>query len=162
MHLNTLFLLLTSLYFGSVTAQEIPAIKAKTLIDRIEKGGDTTYLINFWATWCAPCVRELPQFEAINEKYGDKGVKVILVSLDLKRDYSVKLPAFIVKRGLKSEVVFMDESDANSWIPLIYTNWSGVIPATWAFNKSNELNLFEWSEWDEGALEKWLIEKVIK
>lgn len=154
--------LLSFLCIHSVSAQEIPALKAERLIERMEDGGDTTYIINFWATWCAPCVRELPQFEELNEKYGSQRIKVILVSLDLKRDYAVKLPAFIEKRGLKSEVVFLDESDANRWIPLMHPEWSGVIPATWAFNKSKNLNLFEWSEWEEGALEKWLIERVLK
>jgi thiol-disulfide isomerase/thioredoxin len=161
MHYIVLLALLSFSCIPSVAAQEVPAIKSASLMERMEKGGDTTYLINFWATWCAPCVRELPQFEAVNQKYGSERIKVILVSLDLKRDYDIKLPAFIKKRNLKSEVVFLDESDANSWIPLIHPEWSGVIPATWAYNKTRNLNLFEWSEWEEGSLEKWLIEKVL-
>ena len=40
------------------------------------------YLIDFWATWCKPCIKELPAFEELNARYQDKGLKVVLVSLD--------------------------------------------------------------------------------
>lgn len=155
------FLLFTWLSLSTVKAQAIPAIKVDDLLNRIGQGRDTTYLINFWATWCAPCVRELPQFEKINEQYLEKGIKVMLVSLDFKKDYMVKLPAFIEKRGIKSDVLFLDEQDANLWIPRIHPDWTGAIPATWIVNSSRQINDFVWSEWDEGELEKWLLEKVL-
>lgn len=39
---------------------------------------DTVYLVNFWATWCAPCVAELPAIKAVEKKYSDKKFKVLL------------------------------------------------------------------------------------
>ncbi|BAO76501.1 TlpA family protein disulfide reductase [Winogradskyella sp. PG-2] len=96
----------------------------------INKKGDKVFVVNFWATWCAPCVKELPYFENINKTYKDKNVEVLLVSLDFPRYYDTKLKPFIKKHDLKSEVVAFDDTDQNRWIPAINEDWSGALPAT--------------------------------
>lgn len=101
----------------------------------INKQDDKVHVVNFWATWCAPCVKELPYFEEINQEYKDKDVEVLLVSLDFPRNYESKLKPFIAKRNLKSEVVAFDDVDQNRWIPAINKDWSGAIPATIIYNK---------------------------
>ncbi|MCB0447201.1 MAG: TlpA family protein disulfide reductase [Gelidibacter sp.] len=105
---------------------------------------DKTYVVNFWATWCAPCVKELPSFEALNSKYGSENVEVILVSLDFPNKYESKLKPFIKEKGLKSKVVALNDTDSNMWIPKINENWSGAIPATLIFNK-NKRQFYEQS-----------------
>ena len=87
-------------------------------------------VLNFWATWCAPCVKELPYFEAVNKTYKDKNVEVLLVSLDFPRNYERKLKRFIKTHDLRSKNVAFDDTDQNRWIPAINKNWSGAIPAT--------------------------------
>jgi thiol-disulfide isomerase/thioredoxin len=89
---------------------------------------DTTYVINFWATWCAPCIKELPYFEKLNSE--NESVKVILVSLDSKKDLDKKLIPFIKKRKLASKVMLLADKDYNSWLSKVDENWSGAIPAT--------------------------------
>lgn len=101
----------------------------------INKSDNKVHVVNFWATWCAPCVKELPYFEEINQEYKDKDVEVLLVSLDFPRNYESKLKPFIAKRNLKSEVVAFDDVDQNRWIPAINKDWSGAIPATIIYNK---------------------------
>lgn len=96
---------------------------------------DKTYVVNFWATWCAPCIKELPYFEQLNATYSDKNVKVILVSLDFPKKYDSHLKPFIKKHNLKSKVLALDDNDSNTWIPAIDPDWSGAIPATLIFNK---------------------------
>ena len=96
----------------------------------ISKKDDKVHVVNFWATWCAPCVKELPYFEKINEAYKDKGVEVLLVSLDFPKNYDSKLKPFIKKYDLQSEVVAFDDTDQNRWIPAINEDWSGALPAT--------------------------------
>lgn len=99
---------------------------------------DTTYVINFWATWCLPCVKELPFFEQVNEKYKSQKVKVILVSLDMPNKIESNLIPFIIKKKLQSEVLHLNDPDANSWIEKVDKNWSGAIPATYIYkNKSH-------------------------
>lgn len=106
------------------------------------KDPDKTYVINFWATWCAPCVKELPYFEELNANYANSNVEVILVSLDFPKHIESKLIPFMKKNDLKSEVVLLDDVDANTWIPKVNKNWSGSIPATIIYNK-NERRFYE-------------------
>lgn len=96
---------------------------------------DTTYVVNFWATWCVPCVEELPHFEKLNEKYKDNKVKVLLVSIDMHKMVEDRLIPFIKKNNIKSDVVLLRDPDSNSWIPKVDSTWSGAIPATVIYNK---------------------------
>ena len=109
----------------------IPSYDFKTFQEKIlQKSNDTTYVVNFWATWCKPCVKELPYFERINKEYADKKVKVILASLDFPNKIQSQVVPFIKKNKLHSEIVLLDDADANSWIPKVSKEWSGAIPAT--------------------------------
>jgi thiol-disulfide isomerase/thioredoxin len=101
----------------------------------LTKTDDKTYVVNFWATWCAPCVKELPHFEQLNKNYKDKQVEVILVSLDFPSQYEKKLKPFIKKYDLQSKILVLDDVDQNTWIPKINKNWDGAIPVTIIYNK---------------------------
>lgn len=96
---------------------------------------DKIYVVNFWATWCAPCIKELPYFEKLNNDYADKKVEVILVSLDFPTKYDSNLKPYIKEKNLKSKVVALNDMDSNMWIPKISEDWSGAIPATLIYNK---------------------------
>ncbi len=103
----------------------------------LKKNDGKVYVINFWATWCKPCIKELPFFEELNAKYSDKNVEVILVSLDFPHLYETKLKPFIVDNKLDSKVIVLDDVDMNAWIPKVSENWSGSIPATIIYNKDS-------------------------
>ena len=103
----------------------------------LKKDNDTTYVVNFWATWCVPCVEELPSFEKLNKEYKDKKVKVILVSLDMSKQIESRLIPFIQKKKLQSKVVLLNDPDANAWIEKVDKSWSGAIPATIIYKKQN-------------------------
>jgi thiol-disulfide isomerase/thioredoxin len=94
----------------------------------LESENDQIILVNFWATWCAPCVKELPFFEAFNAQTND--VRVILVSLDFVEQLETRFKPFVHKKGLKSELIVLDDMDANKWIDMVDPSWSGTIPAT--------------------------------
>lgn len=143
---------------ASLYGQSVRVVKADDIIQRIQNSEDTTYIINFWATWCAPCVKELPHFEEINSRYSDQKVKVLLVSLDLKRDLETKLKAFVERRNLQSEVLYLDEKDPNVWIPKFTDKWEGVIPATLFYNKNNHLNEFRAGSFEGDELKNLLKE----
>ncbi len=91
---------------------------------------DTLYVLNFWATWCAPCVAELPHFVHVAEKNKNLPIKVILVSLDFEKQIKARLLPFLQKNKLPFEVISLVEPDANAWIDKISTTWDGSIPAT--------------------------------
>ena len=93
-----------------------------------------TYVVNFWATWCAPCIKELPYFEQIQDEYKDE-IEVILISLDFPSQYETKLKPFLKEKQLKSKVIVLDDVDMNFWIPKIDSKWDGAIPVTLIYNK---------------------------
>ena len=111
-------------------AQKPSVIKITDLEARLATGSDTTYIVNFWATWCKPCVEELPDLEKVTEAYGDKKVKVLLVTLDFVEDLDTKVVPFIQKKQLRSEVLLLDEVNGNYFIPKVHSLWTGAIPAT--------------------------------
>ena len=108
----------------------------------INQKDNNVHVVNFWATWCAPCIKELPYFEAINEKYKGKNVDVLLVSLDFPNKYDSALKPFIKKNNLKSKVVALNDTDQNRWITAIDKEWSGALPATIIY-KGNKRQFYE-------------------
>ena len=83
MRIRILFLFVLA-GFG-LSAQNIPFIKADQIGRWKNADSDTVYVLNFWATWCAPCVEELPSFEKLNKAYAGKPVKEVLINTDFKR-----------------------------------------------------------------------------
>ncbi|MCD6067861.1 MAG: TlpA family protein disulfide reductase [Bacteroidetes bacterium] len=109
--------------------KKIPVYKIGQLQKRISNTSDTLYIVNFWATWCKPCVAELPDFEKINTEFKTKKVKVLLVSMDFKEDMKKRVIPFLKKNKYKSETIILDETDGK-FIDMIDKDWSGAIPAT--------------------------------
>ncbi|UCD60805.1 MAG: redoxin domain-containing protein [Flavobacteriaceae bacterium] len=122
--------------FAATDSLGIPVYNFDDLETLLNRKDDKIYIINFWATWCAPCIKELPYFEKINRQGEDNNWKVILVSLDMPSMWKSKLIPFIRNKGLQSEVVILDDPDQNSWIPKIDKSWSGAIPATLIYNRT--------------------------
>src|SRR3954467_6159841 len=136
----TTVVLVCAIAFTAV-GQRIPAYSADKLMARATNN-DTTYIINFWATWCAPCVAELPQFTELQRHYKGQKVKVLLVSFDFPDSYPAKLTAYVSKKKLEPEVVWFNESNANEFIPKIDNAWSGALPGTMIISKRANYKLF--------------------
>ncbi len=134
------FLILLSCFL--LKAQEPKVIAFKDLQAMMDRNNDTTYVYNFWATWCKECVAELPNFEELNAKYQPQKVKVILISMDFKRELDTRLKPFIINRKIQSQVFLLNEPDYNSWIDKIDPSWGGSIPATIIMNKQQKVRHF--------------------
>ncbi|HRO43906.1 MAG TPA: TlpA disulfide reductase family protein [Flavipsychrobacter sp.] len=133
------------LFSLSVHAQSIPAYKAEDVLQRISNP-DTFYVVNFWATWCGPCVKELPEFDKLEKAFTDRPVKILLVSTDFKEDYPKKVANFIRRKKLSHEVIWLNESKPNEFIPKLASEWGGAIPATLlVYGKNQYRNFFEGS-----------------
>ena len=119
-----------------VSKVDFPIYDFEGLQPILEKKDDKTYIINFWATWCKPCVAELPDFERTYAEQKINNVEMVLVSLDMPSMWEKRLVPFVNKRELKGKVVILDDPKMNDWIPKIDADWEGSIPATLIYNKS--------------------------
>lgn len=115
----------------------------------LQKTGDTVQVINFWATWCQPCVAELPWFQQLIQAYEGQPVKIWLVSMDFPKDIRRKLLPFVKERGIEANVVCLADLDYNAWIEKVSKEWDGAIPFTLVYNgrartvKFGELDSYE-------------------
>jgi thiol-disulfide isomerase/thioredoxin len=110
----------------------------------LHQDNDTTYVVNFWATWCSPCMEELPYFLALDSLYRNYPMKLVLVSLDFKKDYIRKLQPLVRMKKLEDNVVVLEDNNANFWINDIDSTWGGAIPATLVY-KGKERTFYEQS-----------------
>ncbi|WP_299102857.1 TlpA disulfide reductase family protein [uncultured Winogradskyella sp.] len=136
------FLLILLIFVLPVQDEKLEVYDYDGLEPLINQNDDKVHVVNFWATWCGPCIKELPYFEAINEKYDDDNVEVLLVSLDFPKKYDTALKPYIEKHKLKSRVVALNDTDQNRWIPAINENWSGALPATIIY-RGNKRQFYE-------------------
>ncbi len=138
---KTALLLVLWLLVTDVPAQTIQ----KVSIDQLTKLIDTCsspLVVNFWASWCAPCVREIPWFEKNVSALADKKVKLLLVSLDFADDYPNAIAAFAQKQGYHSQIIWLDESDPDSFCPKIDKSWDGSIPVSLFVNNTRHYRQF--------------------
>ncbi|RSC93375.1 TlpA disulfide reductase family protein [Tenacibaculum singaporense] len=140
-----LLILIITAFFSGTTAPaqvndtsknvKITTLNYEELKPFLHKNNDKTYVVNFWATWCMPCVKELPAFEKLHKKYKDKNVEVLLVSLDFSKQIETNLIPFMKKKKLQSKILHFEDSNEQFWIRDIAESWSGSIPATLIYNK---------------------------
>ena len=127
----------------NLSAQKVAIYKTNDLLKRIYNNSDTLYIVNFWATWCKPCVDELPAFEKTHlaSKIRSAGsvttsatkvkvLLVLLVTMDFKEDLKKRVKPFLKKNNYQVEVILFDEINGNDFISKIAEQWSGAIPAT--------------------------------
>ena len=130
------------LSFSCLKAQDtkpfLPYITADELSKRFIVSGDSVLLVNFWATWCKPCVAELPFIEKFAKENTDKKLKVLLVSFDFKNTIDTRLKNFIQNKGIQSEVVVIDQTNADTWMPKIEKRWGGAIPISLLYTKDKK------------------------
>jgi thiol-disulfide isomerase/thioredoxin len=154
-----LVLLVTAILSASeMRAQDIERIGIPELEKILSASDDRLYVVNFWATWCAPCVKELPHFEKISEEYEPEKVKFILISLDFPSQIDKQLIPFLRKNKITLPVSVMTNLDYNAWIDKVDNSWQGNIPATLLFNNAAGRRLFIPDEVEETELRKAITE----
>lgn len=138
--------------------QKISKWKMSDVVHSFSVKNDTTYIVNFWATFCKPCIAEIPDFINLAEKYKSKKVKLLLVSLDLPSYYPEKIKAFAKKNNYNTNIAWLNETNADFFCPMIDPKWSGAIPATIIVNNKTGYRKFVEDQVSAEDFESWLKE----
>jgi len=150
--------ILTSLLFlamisvTTVSGQSIKRIGTSELEKILGNPDDNLFVVNFWATWCGPCIKELPHFEKLSKEYQAERVTFILVSLDFPSEIDKKLIPFLKKNKIDLGVYVMMDLDYDTWIGKVDEGWQGNLPATLVFNNTRGIRQFLPREIDESTL----------
>jgi thiol-disulfide isomerase/thioredoxin len=151
--LTKIFLfILFCLPLTSASAQEIEKWKIEELEAYIKKS-DKPLIINFWATFCKPCLQEIPYFQALAKKYEKEEVTLLLVSLDMQDAY-LKIKGVAAKHQLIAPIIFLNETNADIFCPRVDAKWSGAIPASLFVNNKTGYRKFFEEQIPENKLEE--------
>ena len=134
---------------ASAGGQAIKSVKI-TDLENIITGSKTPLIVNMWATWCMPCIEEIPYFIKEVDKHNasvksaSDSILLLLVSVDFKEAFPAAIGSFARKRKFTAPIVWLDETQADYFCPKIDPQWSGAIPATLFINhKSGYRKFFE-------------------
>jgi len=136
------FLIIVSLLVSTVIfSQQVKAVKI-TEVEKMIAESKTPLIVNVWATWCGPCLEELPYFQKEVKEHSKDSVQLLLVSLDFKEAFPKDITKFIYKKKIRTPVVWLDETDADYFCPKLDAQWSGAIPATLFINNKTGYRKF--------------------
>lgn len=124
-----------------------------------QKNNDTLYVVNFWATWCKPCVNEMPFFEKAAGHFASEKVKVVFVSMNSAKEL-VLVEKFVADKQVKNDVAILSAGNPNNWIDKVDSSWSGAIPATIMYRKGRKV-FFREGEFTQNQLDS-IIQLKIK
>lgn len=128
--MRTVLIVFVFIHASVLAGQTVSPVDRQQLLDLLDEQNDTIYVVNFWATWCSPCVKEIGYFEELSDDYAGRPLQVILVNLDFPNQVNRRVIPFLQERNMDSRVVNMTDLDYNKWISKVDTSWSGAIPAT--------------------------------
>lgn len=123
-----------------------PKIISFKQYQNIVNNTNKTLLVNFWATWCKPCVEELPYFETMQKKYADDNFEVLLISLDFLEEFDTKFLPYLTDNKIVSPAYLLNHSKNKNWIDEINPQWSGALPATIIYSNQGKMNYFKEGE----------------
>ena len=139
---KSILLILLMFSVTNLHAQQVEKINNEQLIAMLESKKDKLHVVNFWATWCSPCVKELPQFISVAEELENENIEFIFVNLDFPSQYESRLLPFMERFAFRGKVVTLAEVEYNDWIPLVNKDWQGEIPSTLFFNHAKDIQHF--------------------
>jgi thiol-disulfide isomerase/thioredoxin len=129
------------LYFNQIHSQSPVKIGSDEVLALAAMEHDTTYVLNFWATWCSPCIKEIGYFEELHREPPAPNVKVILISLDFPNSIERRVIPFLTEKDISADVYLVTDLDYNSWIEGVHPDWSGAIPATLIYRRDKRIFL---------------------
>lgn len=112
---------------------------AESLKKLLDEAKGRVVVVNLWATWCPPCVEEMPYFVELFTKYKDKPLTFISVTADAKDTLESAVLPFQKKQALPFPIYLLDERDPDALTSVFGKELSGALPETLIYDKSGAL-----------------------
>ena len=151
--MKAFFVIASLLIVSAIDAQDVRAVKI-TELEKTIRESKTPLIVNFWATFCVPCLQEIPYFQEIARQYKSNDVSLVFVSLDMREAYPVKVNNMAIKLNLTYPVVWLDETNADYFCPKIDTSWTGGMPSSLFVNNATGYHKFFEEPLSKEKLEK--------
>ncbi len=116
---------------------ELTPVDAQGYQDLIAAHRGKILVVDFWATWCAPCVESFPKLVDLHSRYKERGVVVIGASVDFPGEEDTVVE-FLKKQGAGFDNVMVEAEDIDAFISSVSQSWSGDIPAVFVYDRDGE------------------------
>ncbi|MEO6726691.1 MAG: redoxin domain-containing protein [Blastocatellia bacterium] len=139
----------------------VSLLKPAAFPNLVKQSAGKVLIVNFWATWCGPCVAEFPEFVKLDQTYRDKGVRFVHISADDSTDLKSKVIPFLKEQKAQSDQFLQDTDDPQEMIDIVFKEWSGALPATFVYDKMGKMVFHQFGIVDRNQMIE-LIEKTLK
>jgi peroxiredoxin len=123
----------------SATQPSVALLKPADFARLRQQAAGSVLVVNFWATWCGPCVVEFPEFVMLDDKYRAKGVKIAGISFDETSDINSKVIPFIKEAKARFDIYVLEAEDPQEMIDAVTKEWAGALPATFVYDRQGKL-----------------------
>ena len=96
----------------------------------IDSESDNVLVLNFWSTYCPPCIKEMPHFNQLASAYQNRNIRILLISLDDVSQLDARIYPFVKKHNIQQEVMVLKDQNYTKWTEKIDESWYGALPAT--------------------------------
>lgn len=116
---------------------EVQSLEAAAVKRALESYKGKVVLVNYWATWCAPCVDEFPSLVKLQKQYRDQGLVVVGISFD-DPDDKAKVVAFTGQNQVDFPILMRKGGSVEKFADGLDRNWSGVLPTSYVIGKNGK------------------------
>jgi thiol-disulfide isomerase/thioredoxin len=142
------------LVIGSIASDTPRLVDASDVKEIVASHEGEVVLLNFWATWCPPCVREFPELVEVEKEYRGRGVAVISVSIDFPEKLEKELLPFLEEHQPDFEVYLKKDGDVTVFTRTIDPEWKGTLPATFFYDRQGRSSVKRYSEMTRPEMER--------
>ena len=118
---------------------KITQVDEHLLRETIDHSRGHVVLVNFWATWCGPCVAEFPDILRLRREYSERGLELLFVSIDEPGKDMDVVSRFLRKMGVDFETYMKHTRNDEAFINSVSISWSGALPATFIYDRKGRL-----------------------
>ncbi|MGH2567409.1 MAG: TlpA family protein disulfide reductase [Bacteroidota bacterium] len=126
----------------SLEGRLIESIDENGFQDLVAQRNGKILFLNFWATWCQPCVEEFPDIVKLANEMSDKKVEFVAVSLDFPDEVESKILPFLQDKKVPFKVFVADLRDQDAFITIVNPSWAGALPATAIYDLNGQQQSF--------------------